>query len=278
MAHNRSVSDDTDDDPLTHLRPLSQPTWHERLDDLRDRLVVSPIRSGAVALAALLTFGSLWWLFGPSEATPIEAAIPRAGAQVRSEHAGANRSGGGSAESTTGDTTAATATTVPGVVVVQAAGAVNAPGVYRLRAGSRVDDLVAAAGGLSADADVDRTNLAALLLDGERVWIPRRGDEHAPEVIAGSGSPTGAAATGAGGTTGGAVGGTASTAPTGPIDINNANAEELDRLPGVGPSTAAAILAYRAQHGRFGSVDELLEVRGIGEAKLEQIRPFAIVR
>jgi competence protein ComEA len=141
--------------------------------------------------------------------------------------------------------------------------------VYRLPAGSRVDDLVRAAGGLAPDADRDRVNLAAPLADGERVWVPRTGQAEVPEVVAGSGVGGGGVGVG-----GGAPGG--SGAPK-TVDLNTATAEELDTLPGIGPATAAAILAYREQHGRFASVDELLEVRGIGEAKLEQLRASVTV-
>ncbi len=151
--------------------------------------------------------------------------------------------------------------------MVQAAGAVAEGGVYRLPAGSRVDDLVRAAGGLAPDADRDRVNLAAPLADGERVWVPRAGQAEVPEVVAGSG----------GGGGGGGPGPSGDPGAPAVVDLNTATAEELDTLPGVGPATAAAILAYRDEHGRFASVDELLEVRGIGEAKLEQLRASVTV-
>jgi len=143
--------------------------------------------------------------------------------------------------------------------------------VYRLAADARVDDLVRAAGGLTPDADPDRVNLAAPVADGDRVWVPRRGETEVPPVIAGSGSST----SGGGPGPGKASPGVEATPEV--VDLNTATADQLDTLPGVGPATAQAILSYRDEHGRFGSVDELEEVRGIGEAKLEQLRPLVRV-
>ena len=105
------------------------------------------------------------------------------------------------------------------------------------------------------------------MVDGERVWIPHRGEAKPPDVVAGAGA-------GGGGGGAGSVPGPALPAI---VDLNTATAEQLDTLPGVGPATASAILAYRDQHGPFSAVDDLLEVRGIGDAKLEQIRPLAKV-
>jgi len=142
-------------------------------------------------------------------------------------------------------------------VVVQAAGAVQHPGLYRLPPASRVDDLVTAAGGLAADADPDRLNLAALLSDGQKIYVPRVGEPLPSEgatSVPGDGSTT-----------------------SQPLDLNQATLPQLDALPGIGPATAQAILDYRAQHGRFRSVDDLLNVRGIGDAKLEQLRPLVRV-
>ena len=141
-------------------------------------------------------------------------------------------------------------------VTVHAAGAVTSPGVYRLPAGSRVSDLLSAAGGATADADLDQLNLAAPLADGERILVPRRGESVA-EAAAGLADAAGARAM--------------------KVDLNTATAEELDTLPGIGPATAEAIIRHRETHGRFRSVTDLLEVRGIGEAKLAQLRPLVKV-
>lgn len=154
-----------------------------------------------------------------------------------------------------------------GEVVVHVAGAVASPGVVRLAASGRIVDAVAAAGGLRPDADPDRVNLAAPVSDGQRIVIPVQGQPLPEEVIAAP--PPGADP---------AVGapGSSSGAPAA-VDLNSATAEQLDTLPGVGPATAAAILAHREERGPFRSVDDLIEVRGIGEAKLEALRELVVV-
>ncbi len=148
-------------------------------------------------------------------------------------------------------------------LVVHVAGAVAAPGLYTLAGPARVADAVAAAGGLTAAADLDRVNLAALVADGERVYLPVLGEPDVPQVVAGS-APTPVTSLG---------GGTAAA----PVDINRADAAALESLPGVGPATAAAIVAHRDTHGPFRTVEGLLDVRGIGPAKLDQVRPFVVV-
>jgi competence protein ComEA len=145
--------------------------------------------------------------------------------------------------------------TTSGQLHVHAAGAVAQPGVVTVPGGSRVTDVIAAAGGPATDADVDQINLAAPVTDGERVYIPHKG-----ETVAALGTAGGAAAAA------GAI-----------VNLNDADETALETLPGVGPSTAQAILDYRTQHGRFRSVDDLLNVRGIGPSKLSQIKPHARV-
>lgn len=141
--------------------------------------------------------------------------------------------------------------------VVHVVGAVHRPGLYTLRAGARVADAVRRAGGATARADVGALNLAAKLLDAQQVVVPRRGD--AP-----------AAATGVAAVSPGAAGAAAADAP---IDLNAATAEQLDTLDGVGPATAAKILAFRQEHGGFRSVDDLAQVPGIGPKRLAALRP-----
>jgi competence protein ComEA len=129
-------------------------------------------------------------------------------------------------------------------------------------AGGRVADAIGVAGGTAAEADAEQLNLAARLSDGERIYVPRQGESAPPVLDPGGTSPS------SGGTAG---------APAGPVDLNTATAQELEALPGVGPATSKAILAYRTSHGRFRSVTELLEVPGIGPAKLEALRPLVRV-
>ena len=134
------------------------------------------------------------------------------------------------------------------------AGAVGVPGVYELAGGARVVDAVEVAGGLAADADVAVLNLAAVLTDGQRIYVAKVGET--PPAIA---VPDGAAPPG-------------SSAPPGPVDLNAATVSELDELPGIGPATASAIVAHRDEHGPFAAVGDLEAVRGIGPAKLEALQ------
>ncbi len=128
------------------------------------------------------------------------------------------------------------------MVAVHVSGAVVRPGLVMVPGGARVADAVAAAGGATADADLARTNLAAPVRDGEHVVVASDRDD--PNVR---------------------------TEPDG-IDLNTASAGELEALPGVGPVLAERIVAFRTQHGPFATVEDLLDVPGIGEAKLTQMR------
>jgi competence protein ComEA len=121
-----------------------------------------------------------------------------------------------------------------------------------------VADAIAAAGGLTPAADASRINLAAPVADGERVYVLAVGEQE-PAVAVGS-SPSGEG-----------------DAPAGPVNLNTADAEALDALPGVGPATAAAIIDHREKVGPFTAVDQLLDVPGIGDAKLEALRDLVTV-
>jgi competence protein ComEA len=135
------------------------------------------------------------------------------------------------------------------LLVFDVAGAVRRPGLHRLAQGTRVADAVAAAGGATAKAELTLVNLAAPLADGEQIVVPVRGSATA------------------------AAGGSAATAP---LDLNSATPEQLDGLPGIGPATAAKIVAYRQAHGPFHSVDELDAVPGIGPARIEQLKGLVL--
>ena len=137
-------------------------------------------------------------------------------------------------------------------VTIHVAGAVQHPGVYRMRRGDRVDDAVRRAGGPARRADLSAVNLAAQLEDGRQILVPTR-------------TPAGSAP------------GTAGGASPAKVNLNTATPEQLDTLAGVGPATAAKILAYREQHGGFGSVEELGDVPGIGERRLEALRELVSV-
>jgi competence protein ComEA len=141
-------------------------------------------------------------------------------------------------------------------LVVHVVGAVRRPGLYRLREGSRVADAVARAGGATPRADQSLVNLAAPIADGAQILVPRRVAPGAAAAGGGAGDSTAAAA-------------------AGPVHLNTATLEQLDALPGIGPTTAQKILDFRAEHGAFTSIDELDAVPGIGPARLEQLREVA---
>lgn len=182
------------------------------------------------------------------------------------------------------DPRSAPATGRPGTVssagtqlVVHVAGAVRAPGVVVLPAGARVDDAIDAAGGLLEDSDPDQLNLARVLTDGEQVRVPHVGDD-ASTWTQGTGTAGGATGTGANGGSDASEGSGAGGAGTSElIDLNTADATALEELPGIGPALAERIVSYRDEHGPFASVDELTDVPGIGDAKLEALRDSATV-
>ena len=148
--------------------------------------------------------------------------------------------------------------------VVHVAGAVRRPGVYRLPAGARVQEAVRRAGGARQGANVNGINLAAKVVDGQQVVVPSR----TPSGSDGPAAAAGAAAEGSGPAGPAAAG----VAPGPPISLNNATAEQLDTLDGVGPATAQKIIAWRTQHGGFRSVADLGQVPGIGPKKLAALR------
>jgi len=151
------------------------------------------------------------------------------------------------------------AASASGAVFVHVLGQVVVPGLYEVPAGSRLVDVVAAAGGFTPEADQGGVNLARTVTDGEQVRVPAVG-ETPPEA-------------GAAGTAG-AAGAAGSTTSDPLVHLGTATAAELEALPGVGPATSAAILTWRDEHGGFRSVDDLLEVPGIGEKTLEKLRPL----
>jgi competence protein ComEA len=212
--------------------------WHEWRGDRR----VAAALLACVAVAA----GVAWFRAGT---TPSSAAVPPSSSPV-----GTNRS--------FADASTTTSRAAP-VVVVHVVGAVRRGGVVRVRAGSRVVDAIAAAGGATPDADLTRVNLASLLVDGSRIAVPRLGaPAPALDPAAVSAVPSGGGSEPASGAL---------------LNLNSATAQQLDTLPGVGPATAAAIIKDRVAHGPFRSVNDLGRVRGIGDAKLEQLRDLVTV-
>jgi competence protein ComEA len=196
----------------------------------------------AFAVVAVVVGGS-WLLRGPSSRA--EDQLPFASRSTST------------AVGSTGTSVVASTTTVASSIVVYVAGAVAAPGVYTLEAAARVTDAVAAAGGAAPDADLGVVNLAALVADGERIYVPKVG-EAVPAVVGNSRAVD-------------------DTSPTGPVNVNSATVDQLDVLPGVGPTTAAAIVAHREQNGPFQTVEQLGDVRGIGPVKLDALRGLVTV-
>jgi len=143
------------------------------------------------------------------------------------------------------------------VIFVHVLGQVAKPGLYELREGARVVDAIAAAGGYTADADQAQLNLARVVVDGEQLYAPAVG-EVAPQP------PEGSAA------------GASGSAP-GAVDLNTADEAALETLPRIGPETAKKIIDYRDEHGPFTSLDQLLEVPGIGQKTLDGLRDAAVV-
>jgi len=145
------------------------------------------------------------------------------------------------------------------LLVIDVAGKVRRPGVYRLPAGARVDDAVRAAGGLRSGVDPVTVNLARKLVDGEQLLVGMAATPAGPEVTAEAAGP-----------------GVAADA-SGPLDLNSASLAQLDALPGVGPVLAQHILDWRTGHGRFDSVDQLNGVSGIGDSKFADLKPLVTV-
>jgi competence protein ComEA len=154
--------------------------------------------------------------------------------------------------------------TVKSIITIDIAGAVAHPSVYILPAESRVYQAVNKAGGLTANADTRNTNLAALLADGTKIYIPSATEVKAEEKATGT-KPGNAYIGGSTAATAAAASGTDDTSDSGIININTATSEKLQELPGVGPSTADKIIAYRQKYGAFSKIEELMNVSGIGE-------------
>jgi len=226
--------------PLERLAmPVESRPWPAPVEDLADRLGIAPIRMVATSLALVVLAGIGWLVYG-GESEPLpELTIPQVTVVPTTAIAEPGSPAQGARDSP---------------IVVHAAGAVVHPGVYELAPGERVADLVARAGGLRSDADLARLNLAGLLADGQRLYVPVT-DEVVPAPVVPQGSIA-------------AVGGRAG----GAVSINEADATTLEQLPGVGPAIAGAIVEYRTANGPFVSVEELLGVSGIGEAKLSALR------
>jgi competence protein ComEA len=213
--------------------------------------------TGGLALVALIA--GAWWVRVSVGGPPGALA-----ATSRTTTTGAARNVTAGSAATRFTTT----TTTVAVFVVDVVGAVRHAGVVSLPGSARVIDAVAAAGGALPGADLDRLNLAAHLVDGMRIAVPRRGVGSDPAgPTSDPAGPTSAPATGAGGTGG-------APTPSTPLDLNTATEAQLETLPGIGPSLAQAIISERDREGGFHSVEDLRRVRGIGDVRFAQLRPL----
>jgi competence protein ComEA len=204
---------------------------------VRRRVEIPHVRVLA-ALAVAASVLLVWWLLAGRPRTS-EPVAPLAFAATTKPPTGAEPAGG--------------------IVVVDVVGKVRQPGIVTVPKGSRVYQAIEQAGGLKGRVDTTSLNMARELTDGEQILVgiaPVEG--------------TGAASGGAEASGGAPPAGTR-------INLNTATAEQLDTLPGVGPVTARAILGWRDTNGRFDSVDDLLDVKGIGEATLAELRDLVVV-
>jgi competence protein ComEA len=203
------------------------------------------------ALTLLAVVLSVGWLLR-ARAVPMAVAVSPDTASVPTPTA---------SESPSAASATPSASAAP-TILVHVIGAVAKPGVVRLPEGTRVEDALAAAGGLRADADPAELNLAAVVSDGTQI------------IIGTKASPRGEVREGS--TSGGSVS-TGTTAVGAIIDLNTATLAQLDTIPGIGPVTAQAILDYRTKHGKFTKIEELQEVDGIGTKTYAQIAPHVRV-
>jgi competence protein ComEA len=220
-------------------------------EPLRGRVALGPAQLAVVAvLVAVGLAVTAWWVVrsDPSPVAPVAPAAPRSADALATPADGAS----GPADPTASGSAAAADT-----VTVDVAGKVRRPGIAVLDPGARVVDALEAAGGARPGVDLSGLNLARVLVDGEQILV----GVAAPVAAAPDAAAPGAAAT---------PGATL-------VNINTADLAELETLPEVGPVTAQAIVTWRETNGGFTSVDELLEVDGIGEATLESMAPFVTV-
>jgi competence protein ComEA len=227
----------------------------------RERLRWDPGRKAAVALAfavVAVVVATGWWL---AASRPRE--VPISGSSGTSSVSSSPAEGAVSPRGSSDPASASSSAASTAPVVVDVAGKVRHPGIYRLGAGARVYDAVRAAGGVRPGVSTLSLNLAAPVSDGEQIVVGAPG---VPAASDSGGRATGTAARAPGATGSATV-----------IDLNSATLEQLETLPGVGPVLGQHILDWRDAHGRFASIDQLREVSGIGDVRFAQLRPRVTV-
>jgi competence protein ComEA len=214
---------------------------------MRSRTIL--FAAGAIILGTVIL---AWWYIGGRAAPTVGGAItfsederPDAGGALPREDVASPRA------------SRSDATPTAETAIVYISGAVLRPDVYRVPAAARVKDVVLAAGGLAADADVGRVNLAEHVADAQHIHIPREGEaEPAPALADDNTEPASQGAL---------------------VNLNTASAAELDGLPGIGPAILQRIEEYRTTNGPFQSVEDLRKVKGIGPALFAKIAPLVTV-
>ncbi|MDO9108809.1 MAG: ComEA family DNA-binding protein [Coriobacteriia bacterium] len=234
---------------------MSWESVRNAIDDLAHRAGLSGVSSRSILLVALLAFAIAvlcavrWWPAGDQEFALREPGAASAASSVSTLQPAASEPGSQTA-----------------MIAVHVVGAVRTPGVYRLPSGSRAQDFVMAAGGLMPNSEPRGLNLARRVEDGEQVVVPTMDEWASPGPMPGLGTGSGAG-----------LAGTVASAAT-KVDLNRATEVELDALPGVGPSTAAKIVADREANGPFAAPEDLMRVSGIGVKKFEALIDLVVAQ
>lgn len=235
------------------------PDWSDTLKRIRHWVAFVGIRRlVASGLSIVIACLAGWLLMRPSD-PPIESVL---------------------ASASSASIVSQSSTSLSMNVTVHVMGAVKNPGVFELPSASRVVDAVRAAGGATGSADLERINLAQKIADTEQIFVPTRSQRRvritvAPQHRASTSTVT-PSVPGATPTTVAATMGSPGSVST-KVNLNTATAEQLDTLPGVGPSTAKAIISYRTKSGNFKKVTDLMNVPGIGQAKFDAVRDLVTV-
>ncbi|MFO7590668.1 MAG: helix-hairpin-helix domain-containing protein [Acidimicrobiia bacterium] len=236
--------------PRDHRPPFGD-GLRDRVRDLWDSWRGDPRLGIAVLVAAAVVAGLVWYQIGAGGGSPARTSAAVPPTTSTADASDEPRSSGSGAPAPSRDDAGST-------LIVHVAGAVEHPGVVELDAGARVIDALESAGGGVADADLDRLNLAAKLVDGQRVLVQRVGDPAVPDVTATGEQPGAGSDPSLGG-------------ETMLVNVNSATSVELEELPGIGPVLAEAIITERSRRGGFRSVNELRDVRGIGEKRFADL-------
>jgi competence protein ComEA len=216
-------------------------------DQIKDWLLDKKIYVVAVVLAAGAFF---YWQQKPQPADN-SALLSQTKLQSSSQSAASRQTGASSASSA-----------ASGKVVCDISGAVKEEGVYTLKSGSRLQDLIDAAGGLTSRAQIKAINRSLLLQDQDKVYIPYKGEKTASAPTAGMASNAAASSSSS----------PAASSAAGKVNLNTATAADLQKLNGIGEKKAEQIIAYREQKGGFKSIDELKEVSGIGDKTFDALK------